>query len=168
MLIACLVNHNGAPLPGFFKSVDSKSGYGRYYRTFRTSVDSKLVSYGRVEDGEINSPLPSERHGSKDPPLQVKNHIPSYGLCCSGVPRLRRWSNLGRRLGRGRRHETGGRPLAPGISARSIGVFVLDELDGLVRGVTEKGQGDCGLGFNVAASDGGKDAAEGGGEIRGG
>ena len=49
-----------------------------------------------------------------------------------------------------------------------IGVFVLGELDGLVQGVTEKGQGDCGLGFEVAASDGGQDAAEGGGEIRGG
>ena len=49
-----------------------------------------------------------------------------------------------------------------------IGVFVLGELDGLVQGVTEKGQGDCGLGFDVAGSDGGKDAAEGGGEIRGG
>ena len=82
--------------------------------------------------------------------------------------RLRRWSNLGRGLGRGRKHETGDHPLGPGISARSIGVFVLGDLDGLVQGLSEKGQGDCGLGFDVAASDGGKDAAESGGEIRGG
>jgi hypothetical protein len=83
------------------------------------------------------------------------------------VLRLRRWSNLGGGLGRGRKHETGGDPLAPGISARSIGVFVLGDLGGLVHGVTEKGQGDCGFGFDVAAGDGGKDTAEGGGELRG-
>jgi hypothetical protein len=71
-------------------------------------------------------------------------------------------------LGRGRKHETGGRLLAAGKSASSIGEFMLGELDGLVQGVTEKGQGDCGLGFDVAASDSGKDAAEGGGEVRGG
>ena len=89
-------------------------------------------------------------------------------MWCSGVLRLRRWSNLGRGLGRCRKHERGGRLLAAGISARSIGVFVLGELEGLVQGVTEKGQGDCGFGFDVAAGDGGKDTAEGGGEIRGG
>jgi hypothetical protein len=50
----------------------------------------------------------------------------------------------------------------------SIGVFVLGEPDGLVQGVTEEGQGDRGLGFDVAECDGGKDAAEGGGKIRGG
>ena len=50
----------------------------------------------------------------------------------------------------------------------SIGVFVLGELGGLVQGVSEKGQGDGGLGFDVAGCDGGKDAAEGGGEIRAG
>ena len=55
----------------------------------------------------------------------------------------------------------------PGISARGIGVFVLGDLDGLVQGVTEKGKGDCGFGFDVAAGNGGKHAAEGGGEIRG-
>ena len=70
-------------------------------------------------------------------------------------------------LGRGRKHETGDRALGPGISARSIGVFVLGDLDGLVQGETEKGKGDCGLGFDVAAGNGGKHAAEGGGEIRG-
>ena len=75
---------------------------------------------------------------------------------------------MGSGLGRGRKHETGDHPLGPGISARSIGVFVLGELDGLVQGLAEKGQGDGGLGLDVAASDGGKDAAEGGGEIRGG
>ena len=81
--------------------------------------------------------------------------------------RLRRRSNLGRWLGRRRKHGTGDHPLAPGISARSIGVFVLGDLDGLVQGVTEKCKGDCGFGFDVAASDGGKDASGGGGEIRG-
>ena len=80
--------------------------------------------------------------------------------------RLQRWSNLGRGLGWGRKHETGDHPLVPGISARSIGVFVLGDLDGLVQGVTEKSKGDCGFGFDGAASDGGKDASEGGGEIR--
>jgi hypothetical protein len=84
------------------------------------------------------------------------------------VLRLRRWSNLERGLGRGRKHETGNLPLVRGISARSIGVFVLGDLDGLVQGVTEKCKGDCGFGFDVAASDGGKDTSEGGGEIRGG
>jgi len=48
-----------------------------------------------------------------------------------------------------------------------MGVFVLGELDGLVQGVTEEGKGDCGFGFDVAAGNGGKHAAEGGGEIRG-
>ena len=80
---------------------------------------------------------------------------------------MRRGSNLGRGFGRDRKHETGNHPLGPGISARSIGVFVLGELDGLVQGVTEKSKGDCGFGFDVAANDGGKDAPEGGGEIRG-
>ena len=90
------------------------------------------------------------------------------GFWCSGVLRLRRGSNLGGELGRGRKQETGDHPLGPGVSARSIGVFVLGELDGLVQGVTEKCKGDGGFGFDVAAGDGGKDAAEGGGEIRGG
>ena len=89
------------------------------------------------------------------------------GFWCTGVLRLRRWSNLGRGLGRGKKHETGDHPLGPGISARSIDVFVLGDLDGLVQGVTEKGKGDCGFGFDVAAGDGGKDTAKGGGEIRG-
>ncbi len=80
---------------------------------------------------------------------------------------MRRGSNLGRRFGRGRKHETGNLPLVPGIPARSIGVFVLGDLDGLVQGVTEKCKGDCGFGFDVAAGNGGKHAAEGGGEIRG-
>ena len=70
-------------------------------------------------------------------------------------------------LGRGRKHETGDLPLVRGISARSIGVFVLGDLDGLVQGEAEKGKGDCGFGFDVAAGNGGKHAAEGGGEIRG-
>src|SRR5260370_30520570 len=55
-----LVNHNRPPLPGFFisvdfkgtlscfrintsRSVDSKGGYRRYYRTLCTSVDSKWL-----------------------------------------------------------------------------------------------------------------------------
>ena len=80
---------------------------------------------------------------------------------------MRSWSNLGRGLGRGRKKETGGHRLASGISARSIGVFVLGDLDGLVQGVTEKCKGDCGFGFDVAAGNGGKHAAEGVGEIRG-
>src|SRR6266446_6946003 len=89
------------------------------------------------------------------------------GIWCSGVLRLQRWSNLGSGLGRRRKHETGGHPLGPGISARGSGVFVLGDLDGLVQGVTEKCKGDCGFGFDVAAGNGGKHAAEGGGEIRG-
>ena len=79
---------------------------------------------------------------------------------------MRRWNDLGSGLGRGRKHETGDHPLAPGISARSIGVFVLGDLEGLVQGVTEKCKGDRGFGFDVAAGNGGKHAAEGGGEIR--
>ena len=80
---------------------------------------------------------------------------------------MRRWNDLGRGLGRGRKHETGDHPLAPDTSARSIGVLVLGELDGLVQGLTENCKGDCGLGFDVAEGNGGKHAAEGGGEIRG-
>ena len=45
-------------------------------------------------------------------------------------------------------------------------MFVLGDLEGLVQGVTEKGKGDCGFGFDVAARDDGKDAAEDGGELR--
>src|SRR5258708_14129739 len=88
------------------------------------------------------------------------------GLWCSGVLRLRRRSNLGRGLGRGRKHETGDHPLAPGMSARSVGVFVLGDLDGLVQGVTEKCKGDCALRFDVAAGNVGEHAAEGGDEMR--
>ena len=80
---------------------------------------------------------------------------------------LRRGSNLGRGFRRGRKHERGDHRLAPGISARSVGVFVLGDLEGLVQSVTEKGKGDCGFGFDVATGSGGKHAAEDGGEIRG-
>src|SRR6266481_4744157 len=60
ILIGCVVNHNRPPLPAFFisvdfkgtlscfrintsGSVDSKGGYGRYYRTLCTGVDSKWL-----------------------------------------------------------------------------------------------------------------------------
>jgi hypothetical protein len=49
-----------------------------------------------------------------------------------------------------------------------MGVIVLGDPDRLVQGLAKKGQGDGGFAFDVAASDGGKDAGEGGGGIRGG
>ena len=51
--------------------------------------------------------------------------------------------------------------LAPRVVAEGVGVFVLGKMDGL-------GEGAGGAGFNVAADDGGQEAAEGGAEIAGG
>ena len=58
--------------------------------------------------------------------------------------------------------------LAPRVVAEGVGVFVLGKMDGLDESLGEIGEGSGGAGFNVAADDGGQEAAEGGAEIAGG
>ena len=57
---------------------------------------------------------------------------------------------------------------APRVVAEGVGVFVLRMMDGLGESLGEIGEGAGGAGFNVAADDGGQEAAEGGAEIAGG
>ena len=57
---------------------------------------------------------------------------------------------------------------APRVVAEGVGVFVLRMMDGLDEGLGEIGEGAGGAGLNVAADDGGQEAAEGGAEIAGG
>ncbi len=66
------------------------------------------------------------------------------------------------------RGEGGGHDVTPGIGAEGVDVFVLGELDGLVQGLAEIGEGGSGSGFDVALGDGGEDAGQGGAEIAGG
>jgi len=58
--------------------------------------------------------------------------------------------------------------LAPGVVAEGVGIFVLGKMDGLGESLGEIGEGAGGAGLNVAADDGGQEAAEGGAEIAGG
>jgi hypothetical protein len=74
--------------------------------------------------------------------------------------RLRRWGWPGRALGRRwRRFEARGDLSAPDISSINVGVFVLGELDGLVHGLTEIGEGGGGFGLEVPLCDGRENAA---------
>ena len=57
---------------------------------------------------------------------------------------------------------------APGIGAEGVDVLVLGKMDGLGQSLGEIGEGAGGAGLNVAADDGGQEAAEGGAEIAGG
>jgi len=57
---------------------------------------------------------------------------------------------------------------APRVGAEGVGVFVLGKMDGLGKSLREIGEGAGGAGLNVAADDGGQEAAEGGAEIAGG
>ena len=66
------------------------------------------------------------------------------------------------------RGEGGGHHVAPGIGAEGVDVFVLGELDGLIQGLAEIGEGGSGSGFDMAFGDGGEDAGQGGAEIAGG
>src|SRR6266403_2692648 len=66
------------------------------------------------------------------------------------------------------RGEGAGHPVTPGIGAEGVDVFVLGELDGLVQGLAEIGEGGGGFGFDVAFGDGGEDAGQGRSEIAGG
>jgi hypothetical protein len=57
---------------------------------------------------------------------------------------------------------------APGVGAEGVDVLVLGKMDGLGESLGEIGEGAGGAGLNVAANDGGQEAAEGGAEIAGG
>jgi len=79
------------------------------------------------------------------------------------VARLGRAENtLGRTW---RRFEARGHPSAPDISSKDVGVFVRGDLDGLVQGLTEIGEGGGGFGLDVTLRDSGENPAEGGAEI---
>ena len=58
--------------------------------------------------------------------------------------------------------------LAPGVGAEGVDVFLLGKMDGLGESLGEIGEGAGGAGLDVAADDGGQEAAEGGAEIAGG
>ena len=58
--------------------------------------------------------------------------------------------------------------VAPAIGAEGFDVFVLGEADGLEQRLRQVGDGAGGLGFYIAADDGGEDASQGGAEIAGG
>ena len=58
--------------------------------------------------------------------------------------------------------------LAPGVGAEGVDVLVLGKRDGLGESLGEIGEGAGGARLNVAADDGGQEAAEGGAEIAGG
>src|SRR5712692_8422951 len=57
---------------------------------------------------------------------------------------------------------------APGVGAEGVDVLVLGKMDGLGESLGEIGEGAGGAGLDVAADDGGQEAAEGGAEIAGG
>jgi hypothetical protein len=57
---------------------------------------------------------------------------------------------------------------APGVGAEGVDVLVLGKRDGLDESLGEIGEGAGGAGLDVAADDGGQEAAEGGAEIGGG
>ncbi len=58
--------------------------------------------------------------------------------------------------------------LAPGVGTEGVDVLVLGKMDGLGESLGEIGEGAGGAGLDVAAHDGGQEAAEGGAEIAGG
>jgi len=58
--------------------------------------------------------------------------------------------------------------VAPAVGAEGVDVFMLGEVDGLELGLEHVGDGAGEAGFDVAADDGGDEAAEGGAEIAGG
>ncbi len=57
---------------------------------------------------------------------------------------------------------------APAVVAKSVSVFVLGDMDGLHESLGQVGDGAGGAGLDVAADDGGQQAAEGGAKIAGG
>ena len=57
---------------------------------------------------------------------------------------------------------------APGVRAEGVDKFVLGELDRLIEGLAEVGEGAGGFGFDFPLCDGGEKAAQSGGEIAGG
>jgi hypothetical protein len=58
--------------------------------------------------------------------------------------------------------------LAPSIGAESLTVFVLGDVDGLQESLGHVGDGAGDLGLDIAADDGGDEAAQSGAEIAGG
>src|SRR5216683_712912 len=58
--------------------------------------------------------------------------------------------------------------LTPGIGAKGVDVFVLGDVDGLHESLDQVGDGVGGLGFYIAADNGGDEACQGGAEIAGG
>ncbi len=58
--------------------------------------------------------------------------------------------------------------IAPIVGAKGVDVFVLGEMDGLDKGLGEIGESAGGARLDVAADDGGDEAAEGGAQIVGG
>ena len=56
---------------------------------------------------------------------------------------------------------------APRVGTKGVDVFVLGKMDGLGEGLGEIGEGAGGAGLDVAADDGGQQAAEGGAEVAG-
>ena len=58
--------------------------------------------------------------------------------------------------------------LAPGVGTEGVDVLILGDVDGLDEGLGEIGEGAGGARLDVAADDGGQEAAEGGAEIAGG
>ena len=58
--------------------------------------------------------------------------------------------------------------VAPAVGAEGVDVFVLGEVDGLKLSLEHVGDGAGEAGFDVAANDGGDEAAEGGAEIASG
>ena len=57
---------------------------------------------------------------------------------------------------------------SPAVRAKGVDVFVLREMDGLGESLSEISDGVSSPGFDVAAKDGGDEAAEGGAKIAGG
>jgi hypothetical protein len=58
--------------------------------------------------------------------------------------------------------------VAPGVGAEGLTVFVLGDVDGLQESLRHVGDGAGDLGFDIAADDGGDEAAQSGAEIAGG
>jgi len=57
---------------------------------------------------------------------------------------------------------------APGIGAEGLTIFVLGDVDGLHESLGQVGDGVGGLGFYIAADNGGDEASQGGAEVAGG
>jgi len=58
--------------------------------------------------------------------------------------------------------------IAPTVGVKGVDIFVLGEMDGLDEGLGEVGDGSGGARLDVAADNGGDEAAEGGAQIAGG